>query len=259
MSFNNFDYTDKPKRDFQHTDEIAAVITKHAEVAFVICSLQHAVLYSNDKFEQLFGWHPNELLGYPLPTVLGNERTDFNDLVTEHFYEYTTKTSERWHRDGFTRVVRESISPLRNHKGEITSYIYIVKEHNEGLNQELVSNKQPFQSLFDNNPDAVLIINPEGQLTGMNPTTYLLSGYDREELLLVSLLSICPPEQHQHLSKKFERALRGRPQNFETFITHKNGTRIDLHLSLIPIANEGDNQGIYAIAKTSHNANRLRI
>ncbi|MFD0697056.1 EAL domain-containing protein [Paenibacillus sp. GCM10027628] len=242
----------KLEQDLHYTQEVVGVLTGHAEVAFVVCDLDNRVQYSNEKFSRTFGWSATELLGYPLPTVADADRETFNELLSANHWNFHATEHRRRCKDQSVRVVNETYTPIRDQEGIITGYACIVlspEEANKEVERKLTESRQQLQSLFDNNPDAVISMDMNGHLTGMNPATHKLSGYTRDELSQFSLISLCLPEHLDRLKQRFERTLRGRAQNFEIAIIHKNGTRVELNLTLIPISYEGTINGVYVIAK----------
>ncbi|MEW9698762.1 EAL domain-containing protein [Paenibacillus sp. SI8] len=242
----------KLEQDLHYTQEVVEVLTGHATVALVICDLKHRVQYSNENFSRTFGWSSLELLGSPLLTMLEEDQQAFYELLTAHCWEYHVKEHRRKSKDGSILIVNETITPIRDQNGDIVAYACMISDIPEGgseVKRKLTESRQQLQSLFDNNPDAVISLDLVGTLIHMNPATFKLSGYSKDELAELPLVSLCVSDQQERVQQRFERTLRGRPQNFETVIVHKNGAKVDLHLTLVPISYEGTIQGVYGIAK----------
>ncbi|NEW06554.1 EAL domain-containing protein [Paenibacillus sp. SYP-B3998] len=242
----------KLDQDLLYTQEVVEVLTGHATAALVVCDLQHRVQYSNEHFGTIYGWSPMELLGYTLPTILEEDRQSFNQLLAAHLWEFNTAALRKRCKDGSIVFVNETITPIRNQEGSITAYasmIFDPTENGNSVQRKLTESGQQLQSLFDNNPDAVISLDILGNLTEMNPAANKLSGYSIEEFAYLPLVSLCPPEHHDRIKQRFERTLRGKPQNFETAMLRKNGEKVELHLTLIPISYEGTIHGVYGIAK----------
>ncbi len=99
--------------------------------------------------------------------------------------------------------------------------------------------EQRYKSLFEYNPDAVFSFDLEGNFLSANPACYKLSGYSVEELMHMSFMPLIVPEDLEKTSYRFRMAAKGKPQNYETAIKHKDGHRVELNVTNIPIVVDG--------------------
>jgi PAS domain S-box-containing protein len=106
-----------------------------------------------------------------------------------------------------------------------------------------------YKSLFDYHPDAVYSFDCTGRFTSINDSVVYLSGYSREELLEVAFDILVAPEYLQSTRQYFMKALAGEPQNYESIIIKKNGRRVFLNVTNVPIIVKGEVVGVYGIAK----------
>ena len=127
----------------------------------------------------------------------------------------------------------------------------VIKEITEQkkMKRELEVNQQQYQSLFDHNPDGVFSIDPNGKITNVNQASVILSGYSENELLSMSFHPLIDEEYAELAIKKFNQALNGRPQNFELFSLQKNGCRVNMNITIMPIIVDSKIIGVYGIAK----------
>ncbi|UJF35912.1 sensor domain-containing protein [Paenibacillus hexagrammi] len=241
----------KLEKDLHYIQEVVDALLDHAAVAFVVCDLQHRVQYMNQIFEQMFGWSKEELMGQPLPNMTPSELTTYSKLMAANNWEYDRMDFQRRHKNGLIIQVRETITPIQDQQGSIVAYASILWNIEDQIKSErsLKESRQQFQSLFDNNPDAVIALDLKGNLINVNPATQKLTGYTKEEFSKLTLTSLCVPEHLDRIIQRLERTMLGRPQNFEAAIFHKNGTRIELNLILVPISIDGEISGVYFIAK----------
>ncbi|MFC6038913.1 PAS domain S-box protein [Paenisporosarcina macmurdoensis] len=115
--------------------------------------------------------------------------------------------------------------------------------------RELEENRQRYRSLFQNNPDGVYSMDHNGNLMDINPSLEGILGYSIEELLTMSFHVVVDPNHLEMTNANFIKALGGKPENYETVGIRKNGKRIPLHITNIPIIVDDQVIGVYGIAK----------
>src|SRR5690606_38507831 len=113
----------------------------------------------------------------------------------------------------------------------------------------LKENQERFKSLYDNNPDAVFTFNVEGNFINANPGCKDLAGYDTEELLEMSFISLIVAEDLDSALYYFGEALQGNTNRYEIAITRKDGERRELEVICFPMNLGGEIAGAYGIAK----------
>lgn len=108
---------------------------------------------------------------------------------------------------------------------------------------------QRFRSLFDQNPDAVYSLDLNGRFTSANKQSERLAGKPVEQLLNLSARDVIAPDKREESSKRLEMALQGHTTYGETAIAKKNGERIELAVTHVPIVVDGKLEGVFGIAK----------
>lgn len=119
----------------------------------------------------------------------------------------------------------------------------------KNIEQSLKMSKERYKSLFEHSPDAILSLDLEGNFHSLNLMCEKLSGYSEEELLHMSFVTLIVPEALKRTQLHFLRAVKGQPQHYQSAIYHKNGDRIDIDVTLIPIYTEDHIVGVYSIVK----------
>ena len=115
--------------------------------------------------------------------------------------------------------------------------------------KRLRENEQRYRSLFEHNPDAVYSLDLEGNFLSANAACETLTGYPVEELLRMSFVPLVAPEELERTLRMFERAVRGEPRNYENAIIHRDGHRVELNATKLPIIIDDEIVGVYGIAK----------
>jgi len=243
------------------------------------------------QFESLFKYNPDiiftlnpegtfininpsgeKILEYPLDELLGMSYTSIIapedlDETTHHFQKILAGNTVRFESAIFTKD---------NQKVElnITAVPIIFQNKIDGLigiarditiqkqtEKNLKESEQRYRSLFDNNLDAVLTFDLEGHFVEVNAATEDLTGYNADELIGTSFVTLTVPEEKASTYEQFKKALQGNPNHYETVIFNKHGERVFLHVTVTPIFINNNITGIHCMAKniTEKKSNEAKI
>lgn len=123
----------------------------------------------------------------------------------------------------------------------------------------LQESEQRYKSLFENHPDAIFTYDTKGHFISGNAEVENLSGYTRAELLGKSIESLIEPVDVDRALNYFKKAVTGKKsQRYETSGRNKNGSRLDLSVTKIPIVVNNDVVGIYGVTKDITSEKRLQ-
>ncbi|WCK55448.1 diguanylate cyclase [Aneurinibacillus sp. Ricciae_BoGa-3] len=113
-----------------------------------------------------------------------------------------------------------------------------------------------YKSLFDYNPDPILILDINGNIIQVNEAVSLILGYVKEELLDKSFEKIVDPDNVQEVRSFLDKVIQGTGLQFETIALHKDRRSIDLSVKIIPLLRDEKVQGAYWVAKDITNIKR---
>jgi PAS domain S-box-containing protein len=113
--------------------------------------------------------------------------------------------------------------------------------------EEIELSEQKYRSLFDQNPNAVFSVSPEGKLINANKVLEQLIGYSAEEMKNSTFQRFVDNSQVEKVRNHFLLALRGRSQTYETRILKEDGSYIAAEVTNLPIIVDGDITGIYGV------------
>jgi len=93
-----------------------------------------------------------------------------------------------------------------------------------------------FKALVESADDAVIGKTLDGAITSWNPAAARLYGYSAEEVIGKPIALLAPPDRVDELPGILERLRRGeRIERYETTRVRKDGTRVEVSLSVSPI------------------------
>ncbi|MDD5495045.1 MAG: PAS domain S-box protein, partial [Dehalococcoidia bacterium] len=113
----------------------------------------------------------------------------------------------------------------------------------------LIDREQRFRSLFENNPVAIFVQDKASNYIDVNAAGCALLGYSREEIIGISPQKIILPEKLENARRNFRKALRGESVTYETTTVRKDGERLELNVTFIPLIVDGKIVGVYNVVE----------
>ncbi|MGV3641985.1 MAG: ATP-binding protein [Adhaeribacter sp.] len=104
------------------------------------------------------------------------------------------------------------------------------------------------QVLFNNFPDAIYILNLEGNFLLVNEEACRITGQSREQLLGNSFVPLINPDHLDLTQKNFRLATEDQPQRYETAILTPEGLK-HLDITSFPLKVAGRIEAVFGIAK----------
>jgi PAS domain S-box-containing protein len=136
--------------------------------------------------------------------------------------------------DGSRVIVSVHIDPIRDKDGAIAGVVNFFHDISERKQAEQVSGL--LAAIVDSSDDAIVSKNLDGVITSWNRGAKLLFGYSAEEAIGQNITLIVPPDRRREEQEILERLKRGeRIDHFETVRIRKNGTTLDISLTISPL------------------------
>ncbi|HZG16151.1 MAG TPA: EAL domain-containing protein [Candidatus Bathyarchaeia archaeon] len=106
-----------------------------------------------------------------------------------------------------------------------------------------------YESLFQHNPNLVCLFDLDGRMLSANPALEEITGHRPEELLYRSYKEMIFSEYAELIGGKLHQIKSGETIRFELATRHKQGYRIELHVTSVPVIIDDKVAGIYVIAE----------
>jgi PAS domain S-box-containing protein len=151
--------------------------------------------------------------------------------------------------DGSRVYFRPFPTPLHDDSGNLVGAINVFVDVTEAKQAEIASAR--LAAIVESSDDAIISKNLDGTITSWNAGAERIFGYTAEETIGRSIRMIIPPDRQHEEDEVLSRVRRGEyVEHFQTVRRRKDGTEIDISLSVSPIKSaSGEIVGASKIAR----------
>ncbi|SER42393.1 PAS domain S-box-containing protein/diguanylate cyclase (GGDEF) domain-containing protein [Gracilibacillus ureilyticus] len=199
-----------------------------------------------------------DVIGKTIQEALAQEHAE---LLTEKYNQVLATKKVVVYRDSYeknkeTFHSETTLTPLFDEKDGIYLIVAAVKDVTDQLKAEqelkqiwteLFKNKKRYESLFRDNPDAVLSCDLSGYILNCNPQVTELIGYTSVEIKGRPVSELFEEESLENFSENYEWVLHGASKFARLSLKHKEGYFIPVSVKISPIMMNHEVEGIYVI------------
>jgi PAS domain S-box-containing protein len=225
--------------------------------AVIVTDATGVITFINPVGEQLTGWPSAAAIGQPLDQVFR--------IINEHTREMVENPVTKVIRlgmivglanhtvllgkDGKEFLIDDSGAPIRNEDGSIGGVVLVFRDATQ--TRKSAEARARLAAIVQSADDAIISKNLDGIVQTWNRAAERLYGYTADEIIGKPLAILVPQDHPDELPALLERLRRGeRIEHFETVRVRKDGTRIDVSLTISPLKNEqGEIVGASKIAR----------
>jgi protein-histidine pros-kinase len=217
--------------------KIARKVLKSATEAIVVVDGAGQIVFLNEQAEKLFGYDARELLGSDIEVLMPAGVRHAHVAHRKHYHGtphnrplISGLSLKGLHKDGEAFDAEISLTPIETEQGLIISST--VRKLRTGSSSDAY-----FKNLLDSAPDAMIIINNNGEIEIVNSQTEEMFGYSRSELLGRPIEMLMPARfrgRHQDHRTEFLKDPHVRPMgtDMELAALRKDGSEFPVEISL---------------------------
>ena len=221
-------------------DELEQKVKALSETSFeaIFLSEKGICIDQNQAAERMFGYTHAEAIGRDGTTWIAPEhRKQVKDNMLSGYEKPYEVVALR--KDG-TRFPCEIQARMVDYKGRL---IRVTTLLNITERKQLQESEAKFRGLVESSSDWIWEVNTKGIYTYASPMVEDMMGYKPEEIIGKTPFDLMPPKEAKRIAKIFQKLLsKGKPIiALENINLHKDGRRVVLETSGVPVFNEAGN------------------
>jgi two-component system sensor kinase FixL len=219
------------------------LVVEAAPNAMVMVNLAGVIVMVNAETERVFGYKRAKLLGQPVEMLVpARFRGHHPGMRTAFFADPRPRAMGAGRdlyglkSDGSEFPVEIGLNPIETDEG--TMVLSAIVDITERKTAELALHS--LAAIVESSDDAIIGKTLDGIVTSWNKAAERTFGYTAAEMIGQSILRLAVPERVDDMTEILNRIKRGeRVSHYETVRRHKNGTLLDVSLSVSPIYDAG--------------------
>ena len=188
-------------------------------------------VYSSPCVKRILGYAPEEVLGKHFYDLCHPEdREQLKKLVFEAFAKkqpFRDFINRNVHKDGKTVWLSTSGAPMLDGQGTLLGYRGATRDVTEHRLME-----QWYATIVKKASDGFWINDSTGRFIDVNDAYCRMIGYSREELLSMSIQDVEALEKPEETAERIKKIMKEGHDHFETRHRRKDGTAIDVEVSV---------------------------
>ena len=226
--------------------QLAAIVDSSEDV-ILSKDLNGIITSWNRAAMQVFGYSAEEIVGKSVLTLIPESLQSEEETILKSIRagrRIENFETQRLTKSGNLLDVSLTISPIRDSNGEIVGASKILRDISGRKRmqekQELISKRlAEAAAIVESSDDAILSKDLNGIISSWNLGAQRIFGYETEEIVGKSILTLIPEELHSDEAMIIGRVRAGeRIEHFETVRLTKDGQRLNVALTVSPVKDE---------------------
>lgn len=230
----NFDVTERERASEQFHAALEA-----APTGMLMIDEAGTIALVNAQLEAVFGYGRDELLGKPIEMLIPEQHRSPHSALRLAFFanpQNRTMAAGRelygLRKDGSLVPIEIGLNPLHTSAGHFVLSSISDITFRERANET----QQTMTALVESTSDAIVTKDLTGIIRSWNPAAEHLLGYTADEMKGQSVLRLIPADRREEEMDILARVRNGQTiDNFETIRLRKDGTSVDVSLTISPI------------------------
>ncbi len=240
------------EKSVKESEEKFRQIVETANEGIWVIDKENKTSFVNNKMAEMLGYTIEEMMGKTLFMFMNDEGREIAAKNVERRKQGITEQHEfKFQRkDGTILWALLNTNPLFDNNKTYAGALAMVTDITVRKKVDLVIKEQAeyTKKLLDATLDGYILADPQGNILQVNQSYCQMVGYSEDELLTMNIRDLEGKLKPEEIEKRVADMLRHGGARFETRHQCKNGTMIDLDVSIV-IITETDSQKVSAFVR----------
>ncbi len=237
-------------------------------LAVIAWDSEHRVTYWSTRAQLMFGYTQAQVMGKTVEEFAFVPEEDLSGLrEAQRFFNEmppknaTININRNFRANGEVRTCRWTTFTVQDDpKFHILSYVEDITE-SVGAQSALAESEERFRSLFEYNPDIIMVFDTEGRVVDANQAISRISGVGPEKIIGMHFRSFLHPDDVAIHDDYLKRAMSGETLGYTARARALNGRVLTVVVTTVPVYREGKIDGAFSIIRdeTEQRAAQERI
>ncbi len=223
--------------------ELDQLLTR-SPLAIVAWSRDHRISYWSKSAEDMFGFKAADVLGKSIDEFGFECRIDKLERARA-----VVNVTRNHRKDGAIRACRWTTFAIQEDEAQyrVLSYVEDVTETVDAQAM-LAESEERFRSLFEHNPDVIMVVSPDGRIVDINHAVTRF-GPRREDIIGMHYSVFLDPEDVPEHEEHLNRALTGETLYYRARARTLEGQRLEVTITTVPTYRDGAIDGVFSIVR----------
>lgn len=257
--WHHMDITDRKRAEdtIKESEQRWATTLSSIGDAVIATDTKGKIVFMNNQAESLTGWKLEEASQKPTKTVFNiiNERTrlevesPIERALREGIVVGLANHTVLIRKDGKEIPVDDSGAPIKDGNGKTTGVVLVFRDITQ--RRQADQDRERLSAIVESTDDAIIGKTLDGTITSWNKAAAKLYGYTASEVIGRPISVVIPTDHMNEFKQILDRLHNGeRIEHRDTIRLHKDGTRLDVDVTVAPIKNRyGEIVGASTIAR----------
>ena len=213
------------------------------------------ISYWSTRARDMFGFDAADVVGKTVdqfkfvhPEDLATVR-DLSQRASEGGFSERANVNRNYRKDGELRTCRWFT--IANQGDETFRTISLTEDITEtiGAQTALIESEERFRSLFEYNPEVIMLFDAEGRITDVNMAVERFGPVPRDQIIGLHFTAFVNPRDREMHEAYLRRALAGETLFYNTQAHTLEGVPLELSITTVPIYQNGRVSGAFSIIR----------
>jgi diguanylate cyclase (GGDEF)-like protein/PAS domain S-box-containing protein len=230
-------------------------VLQSSPVALVAWDRDRRITFWSRRAEAIFGWTGDDTLGKTISDfkfIHPDDKPHVDEI--QHMLDAGTlplaaNENRNYCKDGTLLTCRWFTGAIQKHERFHTISLVEDASATHRAREQRVETEVRFRSLFQLNPDPVLIFGKDGRIIDVNASIVRFGEAPREDIIGRHFTDFLFPEDHDQNARAFARALSGETIFYESKARTIGGRPVEVVITTVPMYEQGKVEGAFSILR----------